>query len=332
MKAVKGFYEKHKLPVILVCIAVLALLPFAIHSSYMMGVLCRIIFYSIMAGALNVINGYSGQMCIGFAGFFAVGAYTEAILSTKCGVNFWFLLLLGGIITAVIGGIIALPTLKLQGVYLAIITLGFSEVVRLIALNWSSLTGGTMGIKGIAAPELFGIVINKPHYYYYIFLVLAILFLVVTGRVLKSKTGRAWMSIREDSLAARSLGVQLRHYKISSFMYGAFWAGVAGAAYAGYSRYIDSTYFTLDEGFNILSMVIIGGQGTLAGPFLGALVVTFLTEALRSFSQWRMVAYAVLIVAMMWLRPQGLVGASDSVLAGKTIGKKRKRVRVKEVG
>jgi branched-chain amino acid transport system permease protein len=146
-------------------------------------------------------------------------------------------------------------------------------------------------------------------------LALALIFLFCTGRVMKSRVGRAWMSIREDPLAAQSLGVEISRYKAFNFMYGAFWIGIAGAVYAPYVRFIDSTFFTLDEGFNILSMVIIGGQGTLVGPVVGSLIVNFLTEWLRPIGAWRMVAYAGLIIAMMWLRPQGLAGASDSILA-----------------
>jgi branched-chain amino acid transport system permease protein len=209
----------------------------------------------------------------------------------------------------------------MSGVYLSIVTLGFSEIMRLLALNWTSLTGGPLGIKGIPVPLFFNIPLRSPRTYYYLFLVLAIIFLFCTGRVIKSRIGRAWMSIREDPLASRSLGVESSRFKALNFMYGAFWIGIAGAVYAPYVRFIDSTFFTLDEGFNILSMVIIGGQGTLIGPVVGSILVNFLTELLRPIGAWRMVAYAVLIIVMMWVRPQGLVGASDSILAARKIGK-----------
>ena len=277
--------------------------------------------YSTLAGALNSINGYSGQTCLGIAGFFCIGAYTEAVLATKLHLSFWLLLPISGIITALIGLLIALPTLKMRGIYLSIVTLGFSEIVRLIALNWTGVTGGALGIKGIPAPELFGYSIKNAKSYYYIFLVIAALFLFVTNRVVHSRVGRAWMSIREDQLASRSLGVETPKYKAMNFMYGAFWAGVVGATYAPYVKFIDSTYFTLDEGWNVLSMVIIGGQGTLLGPILGAGIVNFITEILRPIGEWRLVAFAILIIVMLWLRPQGLAGASDSILSGKKISR-----------
>jgi len=274
-----------------------------------------------VAGALNSFNGYSGQTCLGIAGFFCIGAYTEAVLATKLHLSFWLLLPISGIITALIGLLIALPTLKMRGIYLSIVTLGFSEIVRLIALNWTGVTGGALGIKGIPAPELFGYSIKNAKSYYYIFLVIAALFLFVTNRVVHSRVGRAWMSIREDQLASRSLGVETPKYKAMNFMYGAFWAGVVGATYAPYVKFIDSTYFTLDEGWNVLSMVIIGGQGTLLGPILGAGIVNFITEILRPIGEWRLVAFAILIIVMLWLRPQGLAGASDSILSGKKISR-----------
>ncbi|MEG0215805.1 MAG: branched-chain amino acid ABC transporter permease, partial [Hungatella sp.] len=148
LEDVKAFYKKHKIAVLAVLLILLIAIPFIFPKSYTMGVFCRILMYATLAGSLNVINGYSGQMCIGHAGFFCIGTYCEAILSTRYGMSFWLLIPIAGIITAVIGVLIALPTLKMKGIYLSIVTLGFSEIVRLIALNWESVTGGPMGIKG----------------------------------------------------------------------------------------------------------------------------------------------------------------------------------------
>lgn len=315
-------YESHRVLWQIILIIVMSLIPLTTDRSYVLGVLCRILLYSTISGALNVINGYTGQTCLGVAGFFCIGCYTEAILSTSVGLNFWWCIPIAGIVTALIGLLVALPTLKMGGIYLAIVTLGFSEIARLLALNLTSLTGGALGIKNIPVPELFGIVFKNSQTYYYLFLVLAIIFIFVTHRVIDSKLGRAWMSIREDQLAAQSLGVNASFYKATNFMYGAFWVGIAGSVYAPYVRFIDSTYFTLDEGWNILSMVILGGQGTLIGPIVGSVIVNFLTEVLRPVGQWRLVGFALLIIIMMWKRPQGLAGASDSKLAGNVNDKK----------
>ena len=320
-----SLYEKQKVLLNLILIALLLLVPFIVHGlhamggsfgvNHVLGILCRMLIYVTLAGSLNAINGYSGQFVLGIIGFFAIGAYTHAILGVNYGVSFWINLPLGGIFAAIIGLVVAFPTLKMSGIYLSLVTLGFAEIVRVVALNWISLTGGPLGIRGVPTPMIFGFAVRTPQHFYYVFLGIAILFTFVTSRVIKSRIGRAWMSIREDQLAAQSLAVDNKFYKTLSFMYGAFWAGVIGVAFASYLRFIDSTFFTLDEGFNVLSMAIIGGTGTLFGPAVGAILLTFLTEALRDFGQWRMVAYALLIIVMMWVRPQGLVGAKDSILA-----------------
>lgn len=303
---------------------VMLLLPQVLSKSTMT-IVCSIMGYFIIAGSLNVINGYSGQMCFGIAGFYCVGAYTMAILMNTFHVSYWVALLPAGIMAAVVGALIALPTLKLRGMFMAMITIGFSEVVRLIALNWTPVTGGTMGIKGLKAPMFFGMKTSGASRYYYIYLAIVILFLVCTHRVIHSRIGRAWMSIREDDMAAKSLGVEINKYKIINFMYGAFWSGIAGALLAPYKTYIDSSYFTIDEGFNILSMVIIGGQGTLFGPFVGVFAYQILVEGLRFAGVWRYIACAILIIAMMWIRPQGLVGASDSMLSGGRVFRLKKK-------
>ena len=315
-----GLPKAVRLLIIVLAAVLVLLVPRMFTSSYIMGIICRILLYTTLAGSLNVINGYTGQFSIGHAGFFAVGCYTTAILSSNYGWNFWLTLPLAGILTAIIGLLVALPTFRMTGIYLSIVTLGFSEIIRLIALNWTGLTGGPLGIKGIPAPQFLGMNIRRAGDYYYIFLLFAVLFLLITQRVLKSRIGRAWMSIREDQQAAQSLGVELVKYKAMNFAYGAFWAGLAGAIYAPYINYVDSNTFTLDEGFNILSMAIIGGMGTLGGPVLGSFVVNILNELLRPVSAYRLVVYGLLIVVMMWIRPQGLIGASDSMLADDRTG------------
>lgn len=300
----------------------LVLFPRVVTKTIFVRYGCNILMYATLAGSLNIINGYTGQTCLGQAGFFAVGAYTCAVLSTNFGVNFWLCLPIAGILGALIGFIVSLPTLKLQGVYLSIVTLGASEIIRIIAQTWTNVTGGSMGIKGIPKPMLFGMQIFKPKDYFYIFLAIGIVFLFVASRILKSRVGRAWMAIREDQIAARSLGVEIKKYKAFNFMYGAFWAGVIGAAYAPFVSFIDASQFTLDTGFDVLAMVVIGGQGTLVGPIVGATIVTLLTESLRFLSYWRYVIYALIIIGMMWVRPQGLAGASKSMLAGGQLRRK----------
>ena len=316
------FVRTHKKFIYLLVVLIVAILPFFLKSSQTR-ILCRILMYCTLAGSLNIINGYSGQTCLGQAGFLAIGAYTMAIIITRTDISFWILLPLSGIMSALIGFLIVLPTLRMKGIYLSMVTLGAAEIIRTIALNWQSLTGGSYGIKDITAPRIFSFTIDTPQKFLYLFLAAACLFTFVSDRVLKSRIGRAWLAIREGELAAASLGVQSRKYKVMNFVYGAFWAGIAGGIYAPYLRYIDSSAFGLDEGFNILSMVVIGGQGTLAGPIVGSVVVNLLTELLRAVSSWRYVVYAAILIFMMWVRPKGLVGESSSVIAKGVVFKRK---------
>lgn len=319
------FYRKYKLFVLLGVFIVSLVLPFIIPKALYIRYLCNILMYATLAGSLNVINGFSGQFCLGQAGFFCIGAYFCAILSKSYGVSFWILLPLAGIAAAIVGLLVSIPTRKLSGIYLAIVTMGASEIIRIIAQTWTPVTGGALGIKQIPYPSLFGLELFKPKYYYFIFLFLGVLFLFCTHRILKSRMGRAWLSIREDEVASKSLGVETNRYKTVNFMYGAFWAGVIGAAYAPFVNYIEASQFTTDTGFNVLAMIVIGGQGTLAGPILGSAVVTVLTEALRFMGNWRYVIYGLLIIFIMWVRPQGLIGASNSILSGGEIKVKEEK-------
>ena len=337
IEKVKNFYKKYKLFILIALMVILIALPYLIKRTIYVRYICNILMWATLAGSLNAINGYSGQMCLGQAGFFAIGAYSGAILAKNFGIDFWLCLLIGGIISMIMGLLVSLPTSKLSGIYLSIVTLGASEIIRIIAQTWEPVTGGSLGIKQIPYPSFFGIQLNTPREYYYIFLAILIVFNIITSRVLKSRVGRAWVSIREDQIAAKSLGVETSRYKRLNFMYGAFWAGVIGVAYAPFVTYIESSQFSLDTGWNVLAMVILGGQGTLAGPIVGSAIVTLLTESLRFLENWRYVIYAALIIFMMWVRPQGLVGASNSMLAGREIkmkddkrkNKKTKKMEVK---
>ena len=322
MSKLKQFYQEKKWVFLLAAFVVLCVLPFVVKKALYLRYACSIMMYATLAGSLNAINGYSGQTCLGQAGFFAIGAYSCAILSTRFGVNFWLLLPICGILAALVGLIVSLPTLKLQGIYLSIVTLGASEIIRIVAQTWTPVTGGAMGIKGIPYPWLFGLDTFRPKYYYYIFLLIGTLFLFCTSRILNSRVGRAWISIREDQVAAKSLGVRTSRYKSLNFVYGAFWAGVVGCAYAPFVNFIESSQFTTDKGFDVLAMIVIGGQGTLIGPIIGSAIVTILTESLRFLESWRYVIYAMIIIAMMWLRPQGIAGASNSILAGGKVKRK----------
>lgn len=290
-------------------------LPLVFNSSYAQGILTKIVIYAITASGLNIINGYSGQTNLGMAGFMCVGSYTAAILNAYFGVPTFLCICLGAAFTGVVGLLVSLPTLRLSGTFLTIITLGFSETIRLIAINWTSVTNGTLGIKGLPSLSLFGFTVKSGAPYYWFVLAVLVVTLFFLSRILNSRVGRAWVSIREDQDAARSLGVEAARYKSINFIIGALVGGLGGTLMLFYYRYTAPDMFILDEGFSVLSMVTVGGTGTLIGPLLGSILINLITEVLRFAAEFRLVLYAVLIIATMWLRPQGLAGASDSNIA-----------------
>lgn len=312
----RAFYGVHPKLVVLLGIVLLLILPQLTTSNYIRGVLSRIMVYATIASGLNIINGYSGMSCLGIVGFTCIGAYSGALLSTELGFSFLPSVLCTLALCTLAGFIVSLPTLKLNGMFLSIITLGFSEMMRLLALNLQDLTNGPLGIKGISNPTIFGFTIKSGAPFYYMSMVVLLLVVFILNRLLKSRVGRAWISIREDQDAARSLGVNVAHYRCINFMTGAMICGTMGVFLAFYYRYVSPDMFTLDEGFSVLSMCVVGGSGTLLGPIVGAFVINGITEGFRFASEWRMVMYALLIIVMMWVRPQGLFGAKDSVIAG----------------
>lgn len=308
----RGFnIQKDENKIIIAVMVVLFVLPLVIKSKVVLNVFTLIELYILLVSSLNIINGYSGQFSVGQAAFYCVGAYTAAILATTFGLSFWLVLPISGIMASISSLLLSVPTAKLKGNYFTIVTLGMCEVTRLVAVNWKSLTRGQKGISGIPSPVFFGIKYQRNIFFYYVLFVLCCIMLFLTARILKSRIGRAWLSIRENQDASSSLGVEVARYKTLNLAYAAFWAGVAGCCYAYFQRYIEPSIFSIDESFNIMTMNVIGGQGTLLGPIVGAFVIKMITELFRSALQYRMLIYSALIIIMMWVRPQGLVGATN---------------------
>ena len=250
----------------------------------------------ILAASLNLINGYTGQFSLGHAGFMAVGAYVGVVLTTNFQMAFPVAILVGGITAGLLGALIGLPTLRLRGDYLAIATLGLGEIVRIVIIN-VPYVGGAAGFKGIP---------HHTDFTWVFFLMLVTLFII--KNFVNSRHGRACLAIRENEIAAESMGVNTTRYKVLAFSIGAFFAGVAGVLF-GHNMYILSpASFTFMQSFNILIMVVMGGLGSMTGSIAGALVVTFLSAALASFPNARMIIYALALILLMFYRPQGLFG------------------------
>ncbi len=263
--------------------------------------------YIILALGLNVVIGFSGLLNLGFAAFYAIGAYTCGLLTTKAGLGFWSSFPLSVFIASVSGLILAFPALRLRGDYLAIVTLGSGEIVRLTLNNWDSLTGGPNGISGIPSPFVFGFELSKLSHYYYLVLFFVLFTIFIVRRVYYSRTGRAWLALREDEVAAEAMGINTTKYKFLAFSFGAFWAGLAGALFASKMRFISPESFTFMESVFIACIVILGGIGSIPGVILGALILVILPEVLREFQLYRMLALGIGLVLMMVFRPHGLL-------------------------
>lgn len=263
--------------------------------------------YIILALGLNVVIGFSGLLHLGFAAFYAIGAYSNALLLTRFGLEFWSALPLTLFLTVVSGFLLAFPAFRLRGDYLAIVTLGFGEIVRLILNNWDSFTRGPNGISNIPVPFFFGFELNKLSHYYYLVLVFVITAIFIVKRVYYSRTGRAWLAIRDDERAAETMGINTTKYKFLAFAFGAFWAGLAGALFASKMRFVSPESFTFMESVFVVCMIILGGLGSIPGVILGSLILVVLPEVLREFQLYRMLALGAGLVLMMVFRPQGLI-------------------------
>ncbi len=287
-------------------VLVIAVLPFGLNR-YTTEIATLGLIYVTLSIGLNFIVGLSGLLALGYIAFYAVGAYTYALLNVNYGVNFFLALPLSFTTGALAGALVGLPVLRLRGDYLAIVTLGFGEITRIILNNWDELTAGPNGIMNIARPELFGVKVGTPLGYYYIAFTLAIITMFVQYRLANSKVGRAWEAIREDELAAAHTGVPVVRMKMLAMMLGGAWAGVAGALFAARMTHVSPESFTFLESVLVLCMVVLGGMGSVIGVTVGAIVLIVAPELLRGISNFRMLAFGLLMVLMMQYRRTGLI-------------------------
>ena len=303
------FLKKYKVASWGLVAVLLLALPFFGFSQYTMRIVIMMVVYSMLGIGLNVLTGYTGQVSLGHAGFFAIGAYTSAICMLTFHANFFLALLAGGVVSAICGLMVGLPSLRLTGSYLTIVTLGFGEIVRMIIISWQPVTNGTYGLKNIPKPELFGLQLTLANNgLYYLVLVLALVISLMTVCIIRSNTGRAFQAIKEDEMAATMMGIRTMRYKVLSFVISAFITGLVGGFYSSLVGYIDANVFIFDVSVLIISVVIVGGMGTMRGMFLGAALLIAFPEVSRSLMEYRFVMYGLLLVIMMRFRPQGLLG------------------------
>jgi len=319
------------------------LLGFAVILPFLPGVDRRlldigtlVLTYIMLGWGLNIVVGLAGLLDLGYVAFYAVGAYSYALLATHFGLSFWICLPFAGIMSAFAGLLLGFPVLRLRGDYLAIVTLGFGEMVRIILLNWYQFTNGPDGISGIPRPSFFGLPFQRHaaegvttfHQYfgidyapvdrimflYYVILVMALITNLFTLRIRKLPIGRGWEALREDEIACRSLGINPRNTKLTAFAIGAMFGGFGGAFFATRLGFISPESFTFIESAVILAIVVLGGMGSQIGVVFGAILLIGLPEMFRELSQYRMLAFgAAMVIIMVW-RPRGLLAHREPTL------------------
>ena len=283
-------------------------LPLLLHGAYHRHVLVLAGLFVLMALGFDLVLGYLGELSLGHAAFFGIGAYTTALLTRNFDVPFPVDLLLASLVTGAAGVLIGAPSLRLKGPYFAIVTFGFAEIVRLIALNWTSVTRGPMGLPDIPHPRLGAVGITSQLGYYYVILVLIVVAIVVTRRLVESTVGHAVLAIRENEELASASGIPTFRFKLLVFVIGMIFTGAAGSVYARYVHFVDPTALSFYYTVTVASMVIVGGQGSITGTILGAVIFTLLPEYLRVVESARLVIFGALLMAATVFLPGGLRG------------------------
>lgn len=294
--------------------AAAVLLP-QLLSFYQTNILVNFMIWVVLGLGLNIVIGLAGLLDLGFVAFYAVGAYSYALLNTYFGISFWMVLPIGMAIGAMFGIMLGYPVLRLRGDYLAIVTLGFGEIIRLVLENWEDFTFGPSGIAQIDRPEFFVdlTIIQHTDFMYFIMLGLLLFTIFVVTRLKNSRIGRAWLALKEDEVACQAMGIDKHRTKLAAFSLGATWAGMVGVVFAAKTTFINPMSFTLWESIMILSIVVVGGMGSVPGVIVGALVLILVPEWLREIQEFRMLAFGALLVLIMVFKPEGIIRAKRKI-------------------
>jgi branched-chain amino acid transport system permease protein len=309
IRSLPTWSRRHRLPLGLCLAAVLLGFPAATHGNeYLLRIGTMIALYVVLASSLNLIIGFTGMYSLGHGAFYGLGAYCSAILATGLNGSFWVTMPLAGLFTLAMGAFLGLATLRLRQTFLVFGTLAFGEIVRIIIMNWPSLTRGPMGIPGIPYPVLGRHELSGSTEWYYLILAFAGLTVLLIHRLYHSRVGRAWVAIREDELAAASMGVPVFGYKVLAFSLACALAGLAGAFYAHFVSFISADQFGMGESFLILTMVALGGTGSIVGPIIGAVILMVVPEAFRFLAELRGLLYGAILIFVIVVKPEGLAG------------------------
>ncbi len=285
-----------------------AVVPFVIHSQYVLQVTDTALIYAIVVIGLGILLGFTGQMSLAQAAFFGMGAYASAIASTTLGWSPWLSIPFGALIAAAIGAAVGYPCLRLSGHYLALATIGFGIIVQLVFINARSFTNGPDGINSIPPPHLGSLVLDTYQTYFYVAYGALLLSIYIAWRVKHSRIGRAFEAIRENEIAAQTLGINATNYKVLAFVLASGFGGLAGGLIAHMTRFISPDSYSFDQSVIFLVMLVIGGSATIAGAVTGAILLTFLPEFLRPLKDSYVMIYGAAVVVMVIFMPEGIVG------------------------
>jgi branched-chain amino acid transport system permease protein len=277
---------------------------------YQTNIMTTALIYVVVGLGLNIVVGLAGLLDLGYVAFYLVGAYSYALLNLHFGLGFWTVLPIGALFAGIFGVILGFPVLRLRGDYLAIVTLGFGEIIRLIMENWNAFSKGPSGIANIPRPGLFGLELSLHQniiYVYFLMVGMALFTIFVVRRLQDSRLGRAWIALREDEVACQAMGIDKWKTKLSAFGLGATWAGMGGVMFAAKTTFINPASFTIWESIIILCVVVLGGMGSILGVICGAMILILLPEYLRAFSEYRMLLFGAILVLMMVFRPEGII-------------------------
>ncbi len=299
------FQVKRNKVLVLAGLFVVAVILPHLADNYVLEVMSNVWFYVILCLGLNIVVGYAGLLDLGYAAFFAVGAYTTGILTAQFNMNFWLTIPFAILFSMIAGCIIGGPTLRLRSDYLAIVTLGFGEIVRITARNME-ITGGASGLIGIERPSFFGIYLNDISDFYYVFFILALLAMFVSYRLQNSRLGRAWKYVREDEDAAEAMGLNRIIVKLYAYVIGAVFGGIAGSFFAVKMTAISPETFMFTQSVLILLGVVLGGMGKIPGVILGAFALIIFPEVFREIGSLRLLFFAVIMLLIMLYRPEGI--------------------------
>lgn len=296
--------------ILLGLMALAAAVPLVVRDQYVLHIIIMVLFYAVLASSLNLVVGYVGEFSLGHTAFLGTGAYAAAILSTQYGWPIWATIPVAGVLAALMGVVIGALTLRLQGPFFVIVTLSFAEVLRLVADNWIGLTNGPMGIAGIPQPRLLDEASNLAgkQFYYAVAWVLLAVTLYLSYRFVYSNAGRAAVAVRENRFVAQSVGIRPLNYTMLALVLGALLSGMAGGFYAHYISFVGPEMFRFAFMVSMIIMVLVGGKGTLVGPLIGALLVTFLEEYLREAKELRLSIFGLAVIAIVLFLPRGLMG------------------------